>query len=340
MIFSKPDKLFLFGGADALVNVVENVLTRTDLPCCVYSCKRQLEEQLARGGTLESALKDLKVEFHSTEDINSCPGFKERLTKYSLGIGFGEAWSFDREVISAFGGNLLDLMGIRLPQYRGGAHYSWQILSGNRMGACNLQIINEEMVQGRYDSGEIVKFREYLFPVTARIPQDYFEHAVSQETSFILEFITEVISGHSFAPFTLQDNFSLFMPRLNTMRQGFVDWSWSAEQIDRFICGFDEPYAGAGTKINGEPVRLKSSRVETNDGLFHPFQAGLIYKKYGGAVYVATRTGTVIIERVLNASSENILESLEVGQRFFTEQAVLDQAMEYSAEYTTQGLRE
>lgn len=340
MKFNEPDMLYCFGGSDALAKIVENILARNMLPVCVYSCDRQLREPLSDGGTLASALQASGVEYHSTEDINSCPGFKERISATSLGIGFGEAWSFDAEVISAFRGNLLDLMGIRLPQYRGGAHYSWQILTGNRIGACNLQVINDDMVQGKYDSGEIIKFQEYLFPANVRLPREYFDYAVKKERDFVLNFLDEVFSGAEFSPFPLQNNFSLFMPRLNTMRQGFIDWSWSAQEIDRFICAFDEPYAGAGTTINNVPVRLKTSRVETNVGAFHPFQSGLIYKIYENALYIATRTGTLIVEDVRNTEGEDILPTLEVGQRFFTSQAELEKAMIFSADYTASGLKE
>lgn len=340
MRFKKPDMLFLFGGADALASVVEAIMANEMMPVCVYTCERQLNESLTSGETLRNALDKSGVEYHSTEDINTCPGLKERITDSSLGIGFGEAWSFDAEIIEAFNGNLLDLMGIRLPQYRGGAHYTWQILTGNRIGACNLQVINEDMVQGKHDSGDIIKFKEYLFPAHARIPRDYFRHAVEQEIAFILDFINMVNEGAEFKPFPLQNNFSLFMPRLNTMKQGYIDWSWSAEDIDRFICAFDEPYAGAGTFVNGREVRVKSSRMETGDGSFHPFQAGLIYKIYENAVYIATTTGTVVIERITDSKGNDMMHTLETGQRLYTPQGVLEKAMLFSAEYTAAGLKE
>ena len=53
-------------------------------------------------------------------------------------------------------------MGIPLPRYRGGAHFSWMIMQNEKNNGACLQLINEDMVQGVYDSGEIlleIKFK-------------------------------------------------------------------------------------------------------------------------------------------------------------------------------------
>ena len=154
------------------------------------------------------------------------------------------------------------------------------------------------MIQGVYDSGEIIKFKEYLFPSDARTPDDYFKFAVSQEIGFIKEFIEELAQNKDFNTFKLQENFSIYFPRLNTLKNAFINWQWDTFDIEKFICAFDSPYAGATTQINGLLVRIKEARSEQNDGAFHPFQSGLIYKIYNGNIYVATRQGTIIISEV------------------------------------------
>ena len=49
--------------------------------------------------------------------------------------------------------------------------------------------------------------------------------------------------------------------------------------VERFICAFDEPYVGASTNLNGDIVRIKSVCLSQQDGFFHHFQSGLIYRK-------------------------------------------------------------
>ena len=74
----------------------------------------------ASGATLAQALKSLGLPFVSTEDIGSEPTLPGEITPNTLGIGMGEAWSFSPALIRAFGGRLVDFMGIPHPRYRGG----------------------------------------------------------------------------------------------------------------------------------------------------------------------------------------------------------------------------
>jgi methionyl-tRNA formyltransferase len=331
--------VILFGGSRILAELSVQIREEDVYSLDVYTCDRQLNEPIYFDGTkLGAYLEHHKIEFISTDDINEAPTIRNRITENSLGIGLGEAWTFSKDLIDRFHGRLLDFMGIRLPQYRGGAHYTWQILRKNRISCCNLQIINEQMIQGVFDSGEIVKSREYFFPPSARIPEDYFEYAVVQEINFIKEFLNEVKSGKEFQLTKVQENFSIYFPRLNTDRHGFINWNWDTEEIERFICAFDDPYGGASTFINKQRLRLKKCYSEPLDGPFHAFQSGLIYKISNGAVFIATRSGTLIVKQVLDEIGKNVLHDLRPGQRFFTPAQYLEEALLFNAEYSEKGL--
>ena len=82
---------------------------------------------------------------------------------------------------------------------------------------------------------------------------------------------------------------------------------------------------------------LKKCYSEFNDGPFHPFQIGLIYKIYSGAVFIATRLGTLIVHEVLDENGKNIIVKLYLGQRFYTPLKHLEESMTFSAEYTAEG---
>ncbi|MCZ2481747.1 hypothetical protein G9H64_02160 [Aquirufa nivalisilvae] len=334
MKFGNISHVILLGGsrctAELALYIKQSGILRFDL----FTAPRQLSDIIYPSGlTFEGYLKQNEIEYSVTEDINHCDSFLNSVTESSLAIGLGEAWSFKPEVIALFEGRLIDLMGIRLPQYRGGAHYTWQILRGNRIGACNLQVINEEMIQGVFDSGEIIKFKEYLFPNEARIPDDYFAFATSQEILFIKEFIDEISAGHHFHTFKLQENFSMYFPRLHTLKNAFIDWQWDSLDIEKFVCAFDDPYAGVSTQINDKMVRIKKARFETNDGPFHPFQCGLIYKIYQGNLYVSTRQGTIILSEVNDTSGNAVIHELRTGDRFFTPQEWIENGLTTKIEY-------
>jgi len=340
MLFGKIKRIILFGGAPLLAEFVR-ALKDKPYEVVVFSSKRQLEEPiLSDGTTLEDVLKHLGVKYFSSVDINTDPNVWKHINEYTLGLGIGECWRFSKKLIDKFSGKLLDFMGIRLPQYRGGAHYTWQILRRNKIGACNLQIINEEMIPAEFDSGEIVKTREYLHPAWVRIPQDYFDSAVKEEVRFLLEFLDEVEQNKDFPLMPLQESFSILFPRLYTKKQGFINWNWKTTDIEAFICAFDDPYPGASTFLNKQRVFLKKCFVEYNDGPFHPFQAGIIYRKADDCCYVATIDGTLIIKEVLDENGRNILNKVKIGDRFYTPVKYLEEAMLYKAEYDSEGLKD
>lgn len=340
MNFGPINRIVLFGGAPLLAELALTIAERGEYDLAVFSSERHLEEIIpVRGKKLASILKDKSIPFYSSPDINSDPRIRPLITQNALGIGLGETWSFDRDLICRFDGRLLDFMGIRLPQYRGGAHYSWQILRKNRIGCCNLQIINEEMMQGVFDSGMIVKTTEYFFPPSVRIPQDYFDFAVQEEVAFLNEFLEEVRAGKEFSPFPVQENFSIYFPRLYTPKHGYIDWRWTASDIELFICAFDEPYMGASTFLDGNRVFLKDCFLEYNDGPFHPFQRGLIYKKANRAVFASAGEGTLVIRKIKDEKGADLFDSISTGMRFYTPPKYLEEAMLFRADYDTRGIR-
>ncbi|MFC1821087.1 hypothetical protein ACFL9T_00130 [Thermodesulfobacteriota bacterium] len=281
-----------------------------------------------------------EISYFIPGDINSDPDFLNNITMNTLGIGFGEVWTFNRQTIDLFEGRLFDFMCTRLPQYRGGAHYSWQIMRKNRIGACNLQLINEDMIQGVFDSGEVIKSKEYLFPESARIPQDYFEAAVKEDDAFLMDFVNDIETDRHFTLSPVPEQFSIYFPRLNTLKHGWIDWSWCTEDIATFINAFDDPYAGASTYLDGQCVRLKDVRIEYNDGPFHPFQTGLVYKINDTGIYVASKNGTLIVRSVTDEKGKEIKNNIGTGRRFFTPRERIEKSMIFRADYDAGGLKE
>lgn len=334
MRYNQINKIILFGGAPLLLNAAL-WLKKNQYQLFVYTSPRHAEEVLDdQGNHLGALLKAAGIDYVATEDINTEPSLLPLIDEHTLGIGMGEAWSFNADIIQSFRGRLLDFMGIPHPRYRGGAHYTWMILRGDKQCACNLQVINEEMVQGEFDSGEIVKTKKYRFPESVRIPLDYFKAAVKEEVAFIEEFLTEVKAGKDFHLAVPDESQSLFLPRLNTMQQGWINWNWSGLDVERFICAFDEPYAGASTQIDGRRVHLKEAQLDTSEPPFHPYQSGLITRMTEAeGIVVATTSGHLKIQRVLDEKGQDCKNQLHIGQRFYTTQILLEQAMLYKASY-------
>ncbi len=335
------DTLILFGGGQLLVDFAEESLKR-GIKTYVFAVTRHLEEviDIKTGLTLAKAMRKQKIPFYQVKDINRSSELKAIIakSKNAMGIGLGEVYTFSKKTIILFGGRLFDFMVIRLPQYRGGAHFTWQILRKDRIGCWNIQLINEEMVPGVYDSGEILKTRGYAIPEQARIPQDYFKIAHEEALKLFIEFLDEVRKGKEFKFTKLQENLSSYFPRLYTLKHGYINWSWDTDEIETFICAFDEPYPGASTFLNGRRFFLKDCNSQYSEGKFHSFMAGLIYRIYNGSVYIAAKGGSLIVKQVLDEKGNNIIRALKVGQRFYTPLKYLEDAMLFNAEYDTEGL--
>ena len=154
------------------------------------------------------------------------------------------------------------------------------------------------------------------------------------------EFIGRVQESYAFQPKSVDKNFEFYFPSLNTMHHGWVDWSWSGEDIANFINAFGRPYAGASTEYAGARVFLHDAVFDPGEGRFHPFQAGMIYRRSDIGLFIATSTGAVVVSKVLDVSHAPIpFAEFKKGGRFFTSLGQLEQALKFNAIYTGAGLK-
>ena len=334
MRFGEIDNFIWFGAGSLMLEGAVRV-KRAGHGCAVFSSARHLGEIGEDGRTLAERLTDEEIPWFESDDINAEPRLAPLVTATTLGVSMGPAWIFRREVCELLGDRFVNFMGIDLPRYRGGAHYTWQILVGDRSGACNLQLINEVV-----DSGAIVKSCEYLHPADVRIPADYFASASAVEREFLHEFLDEVLRGEEFELQPIQEKFAQYFPYLSTDRQGFVDWGWTVDEIERFVNAFDAPYPGASTFLDGERVRMRECRAEYVEGPFHPFMAGLVYRTDPEAAWVACRGGSLVVGSVRSEADQPLSDRVKVGHRFHTPPEVLGEAMAFRAVYGAGGLKE
>jgi methionyl-tRNA formyltransferase len=138
----------------------------------------------------------------------------------------------------------------------------------------------------------------------------------------------------------LQETFSSYFPFLATAQHGYIDWRWSTDEIERFICAFDRPYRGASTFLGEDRVFLRDCHAEYVDGRFHPFHAGLVYRATAEALYIATRHGAIVARHLEDERGRLVLEGVKPGQRLVTPQSVLETALRFEAVYDAHGLVE
>lgn len=324
MNFGKIDKWIFFGGGSLITSAANYLKNKADV--AVVTAPRQLNASLQRFSD------DPRVDFHVIESLSELP--ESFITDTSIGISSGGPWIFTRKFLNKFGGKVINFHGFRLPQDAGGGGISWRIMRGDRMGHNTIHIIDPGI-----DSGNIIHHEEYVFPDGCRLPVDYMNELDVREFGTFVKLAERIKNGEDFTEINQPAYLGSYWPRLNTKIHGFIDWSWSLEDIERFICAFDDPYTGAKTKLADDTVALKKVYRYCGDGTFHPFQTGIVYRKNDGKIFVAHKEGSLIVGEVIKYEKENIIDSIRVGDRFFPDTDALQNATKYRAIYTARGLK-
>ena len=282
----------------------------------------QSQEYLNNGSTLIDELQNSSVPYVVISDIGSSEA-KEFLGDLSdaFCLSLGAAWIFNQEIITGiFKDKLFNLHGTRLPQNRGGGGFSWQIMMGNRLGFCQLHLVDAGV-----DTGDLVRTEEFLYPANCRIPEDYIKVYFNENLDFVIDFIEEIRQqGIDIETTKQSEYFSSYWPRLSTSENGWIDWSGSIISLERFICAFDKPYEGCKTFLNSKKVCIRSVMCDFGDQSFHTFQSGIIYRKSSNWLMVATDGGSLIVQEVMDESGANIIQDVRVGDRFVTPSSYLE----------------
>jgi methionyl-tRNA formyltransferase len=333
--FGKISNVVFFGGGQQLLHSALHSIA-VGYETTVVTSHRHSQEPIAdaNGKPLVDCLTENGVRYLLSTKVDEDTAVIDLITPHTLGVSMSAAWIFNKAFIDQFQGKLVNFHGSRLPQNRGGGGVSWNILRGERIGFSLVHVIDPGV-----DTGPILKYEEYMFPAYCRIPIEFQKYAAEKDFALFQEMTTQIQEGRSFEGMDQPSYLSTYWPRLSTDNHGFIDWAWQLNDIEAFICAFDDPYSGASTFIGDSRVRIKGCATSVNDGTFHPFQTGLIYRISNDKVFIATESGSLIVTSVMDEEGRDYLHSLRVGDRFHTSRDVLDQALQYRASYTPEGLR-
>jgi methionyl-tRNA formyltransferase len=230
---------------------------------------------------------------------------------------------FDRKVINYHASDL--------PRYKGGGAMSWQILNGDTdRVAGTLHIIDEGI-----DTGDIL-IQEYLpVDLTHPYPADLFRGSVDLARTVLGDFLEKITEGHNFERILQTVEDSTYFPRLNTETHGAIDWSWSADCIERFIRAFGYPYPGAWTHLRSSKISIARAHLPETRSNFHPFVTGLIFRELEGqSVEVSTGDGSIVIESLRSEDGEiPAISKLRIGRRLHTPAAAIEEALAHRQVY-------
>lgn len=334
--FGRITSLVFVGGGNIFLKTVQAARLKGFVVGAILA-PRHATEVIISGQTLMSELQRLKIPaciVETASDVDPLrlgEGFAS-----SLALCFGPAWIFPDIVLARFHHGMLNFNGIPIPHYLGGAHYTWQILNGHRGAGCHIQ-----QITGDVDRGDLLLSKTFELPDDATTPEDYFRVNEEYALRFLEGFLDELIAGHDFQarPFADVNNHRLYFPRLITIENGWIDWSWSGNQIVAFCRAFGPPYRGASTKLNGRRIYLK--RVAFIAGSshpdFHPFCSGLIVRRLDDSFFVAVPGGLLQVDAYEFDEQDGAVVRIREGDRLFTDAATLEHARIYRPQISASG---
>lgn len=232
-----------------------------------------------------------------------------------VGISVGAPWIFKKDYIErVLKGNILNLHGTKLPKDRGGTIYSWLIFMGHRTGMCLLHQLTDKI-----DRGVIIDYEEFIWSTANRKPADYMKQYAIENTAFLAAFFNKIkAEGLEINDSIIPEYLSSYWPRLDARINGWINWDWTAAELERFICAFDNPYAGARTRWNDKVVVLKDAYSQSTDGYTHPFQRGIVHRKNKNWITIAVNGGELIVCSVADIDGNDIKGQIKVGDIFYT----------------------
>lgn len=334
--FGRVTHVALIGGGDLMLRTAR-LARDAGLAATVVLAPRHAVEPLPLAGVkTHDAFAAGGFAIHVVDDINTWPdlGAADWTGAYALALGFGPSWIFGKAVLARFGAGMINFNGIPVPRYLGGAHYTWQILNGDRTSGCILQEITTEI-----DRGPILRRELFELPATVRVPDDYFRANFEVGCRFMEDAIADIRGDKPFPAidFATFDEDRLYFPRLHTLENGWIDWSWAAADIERFCCAFDRPYAGASTFVDGSLVRLKDVRLADASEALHPFVAGLVVRRAAGEAWVAAMGGLLAVGAASLEDGRDASGLLKEGHRLHTPPDRLSRALTFRPALTSRG---
>ena len=236
----------------------------------------------------------------------------------TLFFSFGARYIFKKDIIdNFFKKNLINSHSRRLPLDAGSGGFSWNIMREDRIHNLLFHLVDESI-----DTGKILFHRKSLFPSFCKIPKDYEDYHLIKFLKFYSDFIIGLKSKKKFILQSQITYIGRYNPRLDSLKDNWIDWSLESYDLINFINAFDEPYIGASTYLNrGNFGRLfiKSSQLHGGDSSNHPFMSGIVSRHDKDWILVSTKSKhMLIVEKVLNEKGQNIIDQIKVGDRFFT----------------------
>jgi methionyl-tRNA formyltransferase len=205
-----------------------------------------------------------------------------------------------RSVRARFSRGCAGLHASLLPKFRGGAPLVWAILAGESQAGMSLF----ELGDGVDDGG---LYAQKPFPIGTRTKVGELVAAAEAAAVELVEECLPLIASESLAPRPQQGEPSYGLQR--APRDGRIDWSRPAEDIDRLVRAVGRPYPGAFTSFNNRQVCVWESEPFDGVSIYGtPGQIAMISGKSDPCV--VTGSGALLVREATDSKGVSMMSVL------------------------------
>lgn len=180
----------------------------------------------------------------------------------------------------------INVHGSLLPRHRGAAPIQWAVIKGDEEVGVTIMQMDVGM-----DTGAILLKRS-IIPAPDETAGSLFPKIASLGSEALMDTL-EMLGNGCLTPAKQDDSLATDAPMLSKM-DGLVDWSRSAEDIDRLIRGLD-PWPTAFCTVNGRKLQLYKPEIVFFSNNHPP---GTLLRADREGLLVSTSKGCLLIKEV------------------------------------------
>ncbi len=288
-------RIIAFGRSENFLKSIKKV-SESGHKICLIITSEQSDHYSAGAEEFRTLAKQINADFLNTKKINDSET-RRKIKKHHPDAGMSVNWKtkVNKSTLNCFPEGVLNCHAGDLPKYRGNAAVNWALINGESEIVFTLHFMNEEI-----DAGPILFKKEMPVDSSTRL-QDVYEFGRSHIPELFVKGFDKIESGEA-TPKPQSDDPDRIIrcyPRLP--RDSRIDWSCSADEIDRIVRASSEPLFGAYTYLNSDKLIIWKSHVETVD-----------YQILGTPGQVARRDETSGEVSVVTGKDFLVLEEVEI----------------------------
>ncbi len=275
-------KIAFVGAVEGSLRALQAMIDAGVPPSLVVTLKAELSQRHSDFVDLEPVAREHGIpvlRLRNVNDAESIEAIRDAAPDYVFVVGWSQICG--PEFMQIAPGRMIGYHPAALPRLRGRATLPWTILNDEKITGGSLFRIDEGV-----DTGDILEQRFFHVAPRETARTLYDKHMLALQ-SMIRAALSSIATGDPV--FTKQDDSCATYGARRRPEDGRIDWSASAQEIDRLIRAVSKPYPGAFSTYNGK--RLVIWRAECANRHDHYASTGQIVEVHDGWFDIMTGNG-------------------------------------------------